>query len=98
MSSEQTLPERPAESSSAAPPAANPEAEGGEKKLSKNALKKLEKEREKVIEPILSSSTPESPLISHRLNENASSRRRMPPQKPRLMLTMSPNINMATPR
>jgi len=42
MSSEQTLPERPAEA---------PEGSEGGEKLSKKALKKLEKEKEKVACP-----------------------------------------------
>jgi hypothetical protein len=54
MSSEQTLPERPAAQAEAE---ASASAEGGEK-LSKKALKKLEKEREKVgTEPRLHHST-----------------------------------------
>jgi len=58
MSTEQTLPERPAESAApaapapaadaAAPPVAVVEDDAGEKGPSKKALKKAEKEREKV--------------------------------------------------
>jgi len=82
MSSEQTLPERPAEV-----PAEGTAAAEGEVKLSKGALKKLEKEKAKVKISII-----QYPLITtnppNRPKRRKPSKKRKPPQKPPPMPTM----------